>query len=72
MIVSEPYKEKYIKHYSDRGYKIIQVETGRVFCSAIDLTPCRFTYEETDIILDNYSEEHQKAHAYDILMGVIE
>ena len=38
-----------IHHYSDEGFKILQVETGHIYEDAIDIMPCRYTYEETDI-----------------------
>ena len=37
-----------IKHESDAGKYIRQVETGRDYSSAVDVIPCRFTYEESD------------------------
>lgn len=37
-----------IKHQSDRGKYIRQVETGKEYASAVDVIPCRYTYEETD------------------------
>ena len=37
-----------IKHESDRGVYIRQVETGREYSSAVDVLPCRYTYEETE------------------------
>ena len=37
-----------IRHYSDNGVKLIQVETGLVYDEAIDLIPCQYSYEETD------------------------
>lgn len=37
-----------IRHYSDRGMKLLQVETGMVYDEAIDIVPCQYTYEETD------------------------
>ena len=38
----------FIKHYSDIGVMIRQIETGCLYDEAIDLIPCRYTYEETD------------------------
>lgn len=35
-------------HYSDANLMIKQVETGIVYEDAIDVVPCKFTYEETD------------------------
>jgi hypothetical protein len=37
-----------IKHVSDSGKMILQVETGREYSSAVDVIPCRYTYEETE------------------------
>ena len=37
-----------IRHESDCGKIIRQVETGREYSSAVDVLPCRYTYEETD------------------------
>lgn len=38
-----------IRHYSDENFMIRQVETGCEYQDAIDVYPCGFTYEETDI-----------------------
>ena len=37
-----------IKHQSDSNKYIRQVETGIEYASAVDVIPCRYTYEETD------------------------
>lgn len=37
-----------IKHYSDNGKMILQKETGVKYAEAVDVYPCRYTYEETD------------------------
>lgn len=48
MVVSESYGEGLIRHYSDEGLKIRQVETDEVFNEAVDVEPCAYTYEETE------------------------
>lgn len=48
MIVEEKLNERLVKHYSNEGMKIKQVETGLVYDEAVDLIPCKYTYEETD------------------------
>lgn len=58
-----------IRHYSDEGYKIRQVETGAVYDDAIDVVPCRYTYEETDILVE---DEIEADEALSILMGEAE
>ncbi len=37
-----------IKHESDSGKMIRQVETDREYSSAVDVLPCKYTYEETE------------------------
>lgn len=37
-----------IRHYSDSGYVLLQVETGEKYADPIDVVPCPYTYEETD------------------------
>ena len=48
MIIKEKLNENLVKHYSDQGVYIRQNETGVEYASAIDVIPCRYTYEETD------------------------
>ncbi len=67
-----------IKHYSDAGFMLLQVETGIKYADPVDVVPCRYTYEETDELIEsNEGDEHmteieEKARAYDILTGVSE
>ena len=64
-----------IKHYSDAGFMLLQVETGAKYSDPIDVVPCRYTYAETNekIETEEYeSEIEEKAAAYDILVGVSE
>ena len=37
-----------VKHESDAGRMILQVETGREYVSAVDIVPCSYSYVETD------------------------
>ena len=66
-----------IKHYSDKGVMLLQVETGAKYSDPVDVVPCRYTYEETDEPINtdentDITEIEEKAYAYDILMGVKE
>lgn len=66
-----------IKHFSDAGFMLLQVETGIKYADPVDVVPCRYTYEETDELIEaeetgDTSEIEEKAKAYDILMGVVE
>lgn len=49
MIIEEILSPKRIRHYSDAGMMIRQIETGRLYEDAVDRIPCRYTYGETDI-----------------------
>ena len=48
-----------IKHESDGGKYIRQVETGREYSSAVDVIPCKYTYEETEREIEEYSEKEE-------------
>lgn len=37
-----------IRHYSDQGFLLLQVETGAKYSDPVDVVPCPYTYEETD------------------------
>ena len=41
-----------IKHYSDKGVMLLQVETGIKYADPIDVYPCGYTYEETDELIE--------------------
>lgn len=41
-----------IRHYSDEDLKIRQIETGNIYEDAIDVIPCPYTYEETDMPIE--------------------
>ena len=45
-----------IKHDSDAGKYIRQVETGREYSSAVDVIPCKYTYEETEREIEKHIE----------------
>ena len=68
MIVSEYVEDNTrIRHYSDQYLKIRQVETGVVYDDAVDYLPCQYTYEETDIPIED--EDATPEEALDILLG---
>lgn len=56
MIVQEQFSDTLVRTYSDRGMKMEQVETGIIYDEAIDVIPCRYTYEETDIPIEEEEE----------------
>ena len=65
MLQTELLTPKRIRHYSDEGMMIRQIETGRLYEDAVDRFPCKWTYEETDIpIADNDMEEGVQAHEH--------
>ena len=59
-----------IRHFSDMDMKIRQVETGVLYEDAVDYLPCRFTYEETDIPIDETDATAEEL--VQILLGEVE
>ena len=56
-----------IRHYSDQGVMIRQIEQDRLYEDAVDVIPCPYTYEETDIPIPETEATAQEV--LDILMG---
>lgn len=48
--------ENLVKHYSDEGVYIRQVETGAEYSEAVDVIPCKYTYKETDKPIEETDE----------------
>ena len=62
MIKKEFYKTRsdgvnLYKTYSDKGYLIKQVETNEIYEEAIDIENAPYTYEETDIPIEEATEQ---------------
>ena len=70
MIQTEMVEDR-IRHYSDAGLKIKQIETGIIYDDAVDVLPCRYTYEETDIPREDIDDdpEIQDSRALRIITG---
>ena len=56
----------FIHTYSDKGLKIRQVNTGAVYDDAVDILNSGYTYEETDIPIE---EELTDTEALNVLLG---
>ena len=50
---------KLYRTYSDKNYKILQVETGIQYDEAIDIENAPYTYEETDVLIELPDEKEQ-------------
>lgn len=59
-----------IKHYSDAGFILLQVETGAKYSDPVDIVPCRYTYIETDELIDG-DEEITEAEFIDMIEEVL-
>ena len=46
--------------YSDEGFMILQVETGIMYGEAVDPADVERAYEETDIPIEEETEEEQE------------
>ncbi|MCR4963280.1 MAG: hypothetical protein K6B40_05300 [Firmicutes bacterium] len=67
MILEEQVSEMCVRHYSDAGYMLRQVETDKLYSDAVDVIPCVFTYEETDQLIPD--EDIDAEESLQILMG---
>lgn len=61
MIKRELYKTRkdgvnLYRTYSDEGYRIKQIETGNIYDEAIDIEDASYTYEETNIKIEDNIE----------------
>ena len=48
---------QFVRHFSDEGLMLRQVETGVLYVDAVDTVPCQYTYEETDQVIEVSAEE---------------
>jgi hypothetical protein len=68
MIIVEYIETENREHrYSDLNMKIRQIETGNLYEDAVDVIPCPYTYEETDIPVEG--NELSAQDALDIIFG---
>lgn len=49
-----------IRHFSDEGKMIRQVETGAIYSEAVDVVPCEFTYEEIDQVVQEIESNNEE------------
>lgn len=53
--------------YSGLGFKLRQIETNILYDDAYDKIPCKYTYEETDIPIEQEPMDPQEA--LDMIFG---
>ena len=46
------------RRYSDKNVKLLQVETGNLYDDAVDVIPCKYTYEETNEPIDDNTNDN--------------
>ena len=68
MIKREFYKTrkdgvKLYRTYSDEGFRIKQVETNSLYKEAIDIENAPYTYEETEILIEEEATEQDYLEA---------
>lgn len=62
--------ENLIRHYSNSGKMIRQVDTGNIYIEAVDVYPCRYTYEETEQNIPEMKED--EIEEYKILCDAVQ
>lgn len=55
------------RRYSDQNVKIRQIETGVIYEDAVDVIPCQYTYEETEVPIEESALDPQDA--LDMIFG---
>ena len=60
MIKVEILENNLIRHYSDKGFYILQNETNIKYSEAVDIIPCRYTYSETTEPIEVVTEENNE------------
>ena len=48
------------RRYSDQNAMIRQIETGVLYEDAVDVIPCKYTYEETDVPIESVDDSERK------------
>lgn len=66
-ILEEQVSEMCVRHWSNLYVKIRQIETGVLYDDAVDVIPCRFTYEETDEPIGD--DDIDDSEALNIILG---
>lgn len=61
MIIEQKINETLLRHYSDVGMMIRQAETGALYSDAVDVTPCRYTYQETGTPIERPLDSWQQS-----------
>ncbi len=74
MVIEEILNDRLVRHFSDKGMRIKQAETDAEYDDAVDVIPCKYTYEETETPIET-TEEDIKAENADMksalnLLGV--
>lgn len=70
MIIRELYKTRedgvnLYRTYSDQGFMVRQIETGILYSEPIDIEDAPFTYEETDILIEDREGDYNPSLASD-------
>ena len=62
----------FVHTWSDTNMQIKQIETNILYSDAMDISPCPYTYEESNIPIDGQEGEEtdsQYKEAFNILVG---
>lgn len=66
-VLCEQVSEMCVRHWSDKDVRLRQIETGELYDDAVDVIPCRFTYEETDEPIEDVPEEDNPEYLRQII-----
>ena len=60
IIVEKVDNETRERRYSDQNVMIRQIETSALYEDAVDVIPCKYTYEETDVPIESVDDSESK------------
>lgn len=70
-ILEEQVSEMCVRHWSDKDVRLRQIETGELYDDAVDVIPCRYTYEETDEPIEDVPEEDNPDYLRQIINELV-
>lgn len=62
-VIEKQIDERLVRHYSDIGKMLVQSETGALYTEAIDAIPCRYSYEESAVDVEDRELDAEEALA---------
>lgn len=60
-VIEKQINERLVRHYSDNGKMLVQSQTGALYTEAVDVIPCRYSYEESAVDVEDRELDAEEA-----------